>query len=164
MKIAFSGPTEPGAGAGAVAIAIGEGRVLSAAAKDLDGKTSGAISRAMGASRFHGKKGQILAVLAPAGIKASRIVLFGVGKADAVDVKTAEEAGGHVTAHLQGSGDKTGLVMASLPAGAGLRPANFAAHFAFGARLRSYRFDKYRTKEKPEDKPALTELTGPVIT
>jgi leucyl aminopeptidase len=29
---------------------------------------------------------------------------------------------------------------------------------AFGARLRSYRFDKYRTKEKPESKPSLKAL------
>lgn len=157
MKIAFSSPIE--SGAGAVAVAIGEERQLSPAAKELDGKTSGAITRAMGASRFQGKKGQILAIPAPSGVKASRIVLFGLGKPDEVDVKTAEEAGGHVTAHLQASGDKTCLVMASLPAGVGHRPANFAAHFAFGARLRSYRFDKYRTKEKPEDKPALTEMT-----
>jgi leucyl aminopeptidase len=157
MKVVFSGPTD--AGTGAVAVAVAEERVLSAAAKELDGKTSGAITRAMAASRFQGKKGQILAVPAPAGLKASRLVLFGLGKADALDVKTAEEAGGHVVAHLQGTGDRAGLVLASLPAGAGLRPATFAAHFAFGALLRSYRFDKYRTKEKPEDKPALTELT-----
>jgi leucyl aminopeptidase len=30
---------------------------------------------------------------------------------------------------------------------------------AYGARLRNYRFDKYRTKEKPEDKPTLESLT-----
>jgi leucyl aminopeptidase len=157
MKVVFSGPTD--VGAGAVAVAVGEERVLSAAAKDLDGKTSGAITRAMAVSRFQGKKGQILSLPAPAGIKASRIVLFGLGKADALDAKTAEEAGGHVVAHIQGTGDKAGLVMASLPQGASLRPASFAAHFAFGAQLRSYRFDKYRTKEKSEEKPALTELT-----
>ena len=34
-----------------------------------------------------------------------------------------------------------------------------AADLAYGARLRSYRFDKYRTKEKPEQKPSLKELT-----
>lgn len=157
MKVVFSGPAD--VGTGAVAVAVGEERVLSAAAKELDGKTSGALTRAMAASRFQGKKGQILAVLAPAGIKASRVVLFGLGKADAIDAKAAEEAGGNVVAHLQGTGDKAGLVMASLPQGAGLKPASFAAHFAFGGQLRSYRFDKYRTKEKPEDKPALTELT-----
>jgi leucyl aminopeptidase len=34
-----------------------------------------------------------------------------------------------------------------------------AADLAYGARLRSYRFDKYRTKEKPEHKPSMKELT-----
>jgi leucyl aminopeptidase len=34
-----------------------------------------------------------------------------------------------------------------------------AAQMAFGARLRSYRFDKYRTKEKPEQKPSVKKLT-----
>ena len=34
-----------------------------------------------------------------------------------------------------------------------------AAEAAFGAILRAYRFDRYRTKEKPEDKPKLAKLT-----
>jgi leucyl aminopeptidase len=157
MKIVFSGPAA--SGTGAVVVAIGEERVFSPAAKELDDKTSGAITRAMAASRFKGKKGQILEVPAPAGVKASRILLVGLGKPDALDARTAEEAGGHVIAHLQGSADKTAAMLASLPSGAGLRPASFAAHFAFGAQLRSYRFDKYRTKEKVEDKPSLTDLT-----
>jgi leucyl aminopeptidase len=34
-----------------------------------------------------------------------------------------------------------------------------AAEVVLGATLRAYRFDRYRTKEKPEDKPRLTKLT-----
>src|SRR5262249_5941289 len=34
-----------------------------------------------------------------------------------------------------------------------------AANIAYGARLRAYRFDKYRTTEKPEQKPSLKRLT-----
>jgi Leucyl aminopeptidase len=34
-----------------------------------------------------------------------------------------------------------------------------AAHLAQGARLRAYRFDKYRTREKPEQKQTLKRLT-----
>jgi leucyl aminopeptidase len=37
--------------------------------------------------------------------------------------------------------------------------AQQAAEVAFGAVLRGYRFDRYRTKEKPEDKPKLARLT-----
>ena len=40
----------------------------------------------------------------------------------------------------------------------GLRSED-AAHLAFGAALRAYRFDRYRTKEKAEDKPKLAGLT-----
>ncbi len=39
-----------------------------------------------------------------------------------------------------------------------MQPAQ-AAEVAFGAVLRAYRFDKYRTKEKEEDKPKLAKLT-----
>jgi leucyl aminopeptidase len=39
-----------------------------------------------------------------------------------------------------------------------LSDAEFAAHVALGGKLRSYRFDKYRTKEKKEDKPKLKKV------
>ena len=38
-------------------------------------------------------------------------------------------------------------------------PASHAAHAALGARLRSYRFDRYRTKEAEDAKPRLGTLT-----
>ena len=34
-----------------------------------------------------------------------------------------------------------------------------AAQLAFGARLKAYRFDKYKTKQKPEQKASLDRLT-----
>jgi len=43
-------------------------------------------------------------------------------------------------------------------AGARLGLAESAAHLAQGARLRGYRFDKYRTREKPEQKPQLKRI------
>ena len=43
--------------------------------------------------------------------------------------------------------------------GAKLDAPALAANLAFGARLRSYRFDKYRTTERPERKPSLSALT-----
>ena len=46
------------------------------------------------------------------------------------------------------------VLVEDLP-GSTLAPSQIAAEIAFGALLRSYRFDKYRTKEKPEAKPAL---------
>ena len=40
-----------------------------------------------------------------------------------------------------------------------MTPAEAAAQLAFGAALRAYRFDKYRTTEKPEKKPSLAAIT-----
>src|SRR5690606_13085579 len=41
----------------------------------------------------------------------------------------------------------------------GLEPGEAAANLGYGALLRSYRFDKYKTKEKPEKKPSLVRFT-----
>ena len=46
------------------------------------------------------------------------------------------------------------------PKGSKLGDATFAAHFANGVRLRAYRFDKYRTTEKPDAKPRLVRSGG----
>jgi leucyl aminopeptidase len=40
-----------------------------------------------------------------------------------------------------------------------VEPATFAAHFALGATLEAYSFDRYRTKQKPKEKPSLGKIT-----
>lgn len=157
MKIAFSEPSSPRAGA--IAVAVLEGGTLIRSAEALDKKTGGALTRAIAASRFRGKKGQVLPVLAPAGLRASRVLLFGLGKAEEIGALTAQEAGGHIVAGLSAAGDAAAYVMAEAPRGCKLELAEFAGNLACGARLRGYRFDKYRTKEEQDDKPTLRTLT-----
>jgi len=112
----------------------------------------------MAASRFEGKKDQTLLLLTPAGLKLTRLLLVGLGKAKAIDAKGAQALGGTVVAQLQGSGDAEVTLAVDPIDGAALPAAEIAANAAFGAKLRSYRFDRYRTKEKPEDKPSLKKL------
>src|SRR5262245_62755126 len=72
MKVNFA---KPGAAApGAIAVGIYHGLQQTAAARQLDRKTGGALSRALSASRFRGESGDILTVAAPRGIKARSIV------------------------------------------------------------------------------------------
>ncbi|HEY2131813.1 MAG TPA: leucyl aminopeptidase [Acetobacteraceae bacterium] len=115
-----------------------------------DGATNGAIARALKAAEFTGRKGQTAAILAP-GAGLSRVVAIGLGKRDALMPRIAEDAGGAIVAALARETnvavDVTGL------------PPELAASLAMGAVLRAYRFDKYRTKEKEEDKPKLAKLT-----
>ncbi len=157
MKIGFSAPAMPRAGA--IMVGILDGGDLSPMAERLEKATDGALRRAIGSSRFTGKRNQTLTLIAPAGSKASRIVLLGLGKGDDFDELAAQAAGGTVVAALARSGDKTAAVTVDAITGSKLSSSVTAAHVAYGALLRSYRFDKYRTKEKAEDKPSLGTLT-----
>ncbi len=58
-----------------------------------DKASGGALTRALKFSRFTGKPGQMLEVLAPAGLKASRMLLVGLGKPAALDEKGLETWG-----------------------------------------------------------------------
>ena len=156
MKITFAKPQVPTEGA--VVVGVSEGRKLSAAAEQLDHATGGGLVRAINASRFEGKKDQTLMVLAPTGLELNRVLLVGLGKPEKLDVAAAQALGGTAVAQLLTAGDAHVAFFAELPAKAKLSPAEFAANVAFGARLRAYRFDKYLTKEKKEDKPSLKKL------
>jgi leucyl aminopeptidase len=151
MKIAFAAPALPKTGA--VVVGAYEEKELTESARRLDKETSGAIGRAIGASRFKGKKDDLLTILAPANLSVSRIVLAGLGKKDKAEPKQLQNLGGALVSTLNGAGETEASVMLD-----GL-DAESAANIAYGAQLRSYRFDKYRTKQKPEQKPSLERLT-----
>ena len=143
---------------GALAVGALEGGVLLPAAETLDKATGGALRRALGSSRFTGKKGQILEILAPAGIRASRILLAGLGGAAKFDGPAAENLGSAIVARLFGSGEKHVTFAIDRPSGSKLKPAECAAHLAMGARLRGYAFNTYRTKQREEYEPTLKTI------
>ncbi len=153
MKISFASLTLPETGA--LAAPVAKGRKLLASAAALDKATGGALKRAMAASRFKGEKDQLLEVLAPPKVKNSRIVLLGVGEAKDLGPLDAEKLGGALLSHLNGVGETHGALALDAAGGGKGETAGLAAHAAYGALLRSYRFDRYRTKEKPEKKPSL---------
>ena len=156
MKISFAELGAPKAGT--VVVGVAEDRALTATAAALDTATGGAVTRAMASGRFTGKKGQLLAVLAPANLPVSGIVLAGLGKLAEVDALSLQALGGALAAHLNGAGETEATVQLGAVE-LKLAPAEAAANIAFGARLRSYRFDKYRTRMKAEQKPSLKKLT-----
>ena len=156
MQITFAEsalPTE-----GAVVVGVLEGRVLTSAAHTLERHTNGALTRAIAASHFSGQKEQALILLAPTGLSLTRIILVGLGKATELDPLALEVFGGVAMSHLLTANDIKATVMVDGISEAPLPLATMAAHVACGARLRAYRFDKYRTKRKKEDKKILQEL------
>jgi leucyl aminopeptidase len=91
-------------------------------------------------------------------LEASRVLLVGAGKAAELGETAAQSAGGAVVAALAKSGETDVSVLVESIEGSRMSPAEIAANLAFGARLRSYRFDKYRTKEKKDAKPTLKRM------
>ena len=157
MKISFS---KPGLSeTGIVVVTSSAGGELSASATKLDKKAGGALTRAIKASRFDGKKGQLLNVIAPAGTKLDRVMLVGLGRATDITDLEMQNLGGRIYAATYQA--KNGAVAVEVDAvkDAKLNAGDIAAEIAFGANLRSYRFDKYKTKLKPEQKPSIKMLT-----
>jgi leucyl aminopeptidase len=148
LDIAFAKPALPKSGA--LVLLIGEGEVPSGVWQQANEATGGAIERALKAAEFKGAKGKTCTILAP-GAGLTHVVAVGLGKPAELTVRLLNEAGGHAAAALLREST------ASVATGT-LQPSQ-ATEVGLGATLRAYRFDRYRTKEKPEDKPKLTKLT-----
>ena len=148
LDIGFAKSALPKSGALVLLLEEGEplaGNLLSA----VDEATGGAVLRALTAAEFKGRAGSNCVILAP-GAGLSRVIAIGIGKPDSLTQRGAEEAGGNVVPLLA---RETHAAIA-----AGGVSAELAAAVAMGAALRAYRFDRYRTKEKAEDKPRLSKL------
>ncbi|MBT7581368.1 MAG: leucyl aminopeptidase, partial [Kordiimonadaceae bacterium] len=126
-----------------------EGYILPPPSEKLDGQVGGAISKAAYGSDFKAKFGQMVEIMAPTGIAASRLLLVGIGDAEKFDGGQAEKIGGKIIVKLMHSGEKKVTLLSR----------KFAAAGAFGALLRHYKFDKYYTTEKNIKKSSVETLT-----
>lgn len=142
----------------AIAVFVAEGVAFASATMPKDGVAF--VTQALKSASFKGGKGESLTLITPAKAPSpSHIIVVGLGKVANVTALTLQEAGAAalvaaVTAkvlHLD--------ISSALPKGIKFGPAEAAANLAYGAKLRSYRFDKYKTKTKPEDKPQLKTIS-----
>jgi leucyl aminopeptidase len=157
MQVSFAAPSEVKSGAWVVGASEGP-QLLSAAAK-ADKAASGAVARALAVSRFKGKAGQVLEILAPAGLKASRLLVVGLGKLESFDANAAEMAAAAALGKLSASNETEISFEIDHPKGVKLKAPALAAHLALGARLKSYAFLQYRTKELAEHESKLEKVT-----
>ncbi|MEP7349523.1 MAG: leucyl aminopeptidase [Sphingorhabdus sp.] len=101
-------------------------------------------------ARFDGSAGQSFLLIAEEGDRLVRIVLLGVAEGEGGDY---QKAGGEIVAKVQTSGAKHIAIHGTNLSG------KAAAEAAFGALLRNWRIDKYRTKLAETSKPSVTALT-----
>jgi leucyl aminopeptidase len=135
-----------------LALLVHEDRQFAGGGADLDAQASGALGRAMTASRFKGGANSTLIVAAPAGVHADTVVLTGAGDAAKLDDLAIETAAAAAYQAVKLSG------AATLTIDAGHLSAEQAARAAFAVKLAAYRFDKYLTKQKPEKVPSITAV------
>jgi len=153
MKFSFVGAALPKTGA--VVIGVNDSVKLGPVATKLDKASGGQLTKAMKLAKFKGEKGDIVSLIAPAGTNLELLLICGLGKdADRTDL-VSQNVGGKVLAQL----NKHKAKKASMLIEKVKKDDVVAANIAYGALLRSYRFDKYRTTQKSDSKPTLKELS-----
>ncbi len=144
MEIAFS-PSRP----------IAADTLVLAVAKDataaLPLASAATLSAGAKAARFAGEAGATFESFVEEGGAVLRIVLLGIGSGSETDL---ERAGGALSAKLATSGAVD--VAVEFPGGI---DGKSAALLGFGALLRSWRIDTYRTKLPEKAKPTLARVT-----
>jgi len=156
MEITFTTAALPDSGT-AVVLAADPG--LGATAADLDGRTGGAVRRALELAGGKLKRGKAVELLCPAGVGLGRVVVLGVGAPAEAKRLDLEELGGSLAVKLKALGVTEASVAIDALDGLPLGPADLAVSLATGAMLRSYRFDKYRTT-KEDDENGQDEVAG----
>ncbi|RWM34156.1 leucyl aminopeptidase [Mesorhizobium sp.] len=130
---------------GSVFVLAADGGGLGEAAKACD--PAGALARAFPVADFSGRFANSAEVLAPEGTSVDRLVAIGAGKVANLDDHAWLKLGGAVAASLRKAAEVA--VILDLPE---LQPdGRQAANLAAGILLRSYGFDKYKTRKEREN-------------
>ncbi|MES2137466.1 MAG: leucyl aminopeptidase [Pseudomonadota bacterium] len=117
------------------------------------GAAQAAVGAALDRQRFEGDAANVSEQFIDDGGSVRRLLVVGIGTGTAPR-EAAEKLGSAAAAKLQTSGEKTAVIDLG---GLGF-DADATARVGLGAALRSWRYDRYRTKLKDNQKPTLTEI------
>jgi leucyl aminopeptidase len=156
MQLSFAAPSLNSPGA--LVLGVQGGGTFTPSAQEADKVSGGALKRAVTASaKFTGKPGQVVEVLAPQGLTASRVLLVGMGTE--FNAAAAEKLAASIVARLYTAGVEAITFAIDAPKGAKFKPGALAAHLAMGAKLRGYAFAHYRTKNRDEYETTIRSVT-----
>jgi leucyl aminopeptidase len=149
MQINFSELAAPQSGA--CVIFVNKDFEFNGLAATISNQMAGDLKAVFEQANFKAANGSSLEILAPAGLSFDRLIVMGLGDQD-LNEQNNIELGAAVTAKLMNSGVTEAFIAADFI------DANTAA-IAEGALLRSYSFDKYKTKDADKNKPTLISIT-----
>jgi leucyl aminopeptidase len=143
---------------GLIIVAVAADSTLGKRGRELDKVCGGAIARAIAASSFEGKPGQTLGLVAPAGLEKATVALLGVGDPAKLDATKRQAFGARIYKTINQYRAADAVFLYEEFSGVTGAAAERVADVAYGARLRSYRFDKYLTRETADKKPTAKRL------
>ncbi len=131
-----------------------------AAAGAAEADPAGILPRASEISKFSGKLMSVLDLIAPQGSSLDRLVVLGIGKAEALTAYDWIRAGGAAANSVKNM-TKVAIYLDAPGASVG---ASEAAGFALGMLLRAYSFDAYKTKKNEDDDKAPKTVKVTIVT
>ncbi len=140
-----------------LALFLFEGGALPPEAAAVDGVVGGLLSRVTKSGEFSGKARETCVLHSAAAKGPRRVLLAGLGKADAFDLEGFRRAAG--AAALAARGAKAGEMTAVLPAPGPVSLEDLAAAFVEGAALSCYRYLAHRTGDAAVEKSPLAKVT-----
>ncbi|QHD65203.1 leucyl aminopeptidase [Neorickettsia findlayensis] len=122
----------------------------------LDQQSSAFISKSVAASSFTGKIGEnvciFLSDLVEGYPKLQQLCLVGLGKQKEFDAQTAEKIGAQIASLMKKNHISSSTVLLD-----GLKD-DYALDLAFGAKVKDYSFEKYKTKKSDDKSVTLEQL------
>ena len=115
-------------------------------AVQIAGDAGPLLEKAVKVGAFGGKTSSTLDIIVPSGMEAERVLLIGVGDPKTVTTDGWLKIGGAIASNLKKATKVT--VFADVP---GLEDPTAIADIALGMLLRTYRFDRYKTKKDDSD-------------
>jgi leucyl aminopeptidase len=134
--------------AGSAVILTDQNLKLGARSAALDAAAGSRLARAAAAAKFKGKGLKPLQLLAPSGVELDRLIVLGLGDIEKFKQQDWLRLGGAIAGVAGAATDVT--IMLERPDGKPVT-ATEAADVALGISLRSYNFERYKTKKKDEE-------------
>lgn len=155
MKITFSATPEE---QGVLVLPVCSEKTLATSSAEYEKQTYGHLSKAMDAANFSGKTGEVVRLYAPAGTTYSQIILIGIGDAAVLTLQKFEEIGGNIFKTVE---KEISVVVdfSAIQKTKNIKPFEWTAHLAAGLDLRSFKFLKYKTKNKQILESTLENVT-----
>ena len=117
-------------------VGVYEGNKFSQPATKLDKTNNGVIVKTIKNSNFNGKLGEIIPVFS------DKILIIGLGKQSEFERLNLQKIGGKIGMFLEKYKQEKALVMLDV------LPTEKLNYIAYGAKLKTYKFDKYKSDKK----------------